>query len=93
VRQETVESFLSAFATKGYHPCNSVELERNFEKVALYCKGDKPKHMARQLEDGTWTSKLGVRGIDIIHPTLEGVEGDEYGFVKTILKRPKPRAR
>jgi hypothetical protein len=45
------------------------------------------RHAARQLTDGTWTSKLG-REIDITH-TLPGLEGGEYGRIAMYMRRPQ----
>jgi len=42
--------------------------------------------MARQMESGLWTSKLGQLE-DIVHHTLEGVECDAYGQVVQVSKR------
>ena len=61
-------------------------LETNFEKVAIYTKGSKPTHMARQLENGKWTSKLGSDE-DLEHHTLEGLECDLYGKATIFMKR------
>lgn len=85
---EDLESFFLAFESIGYVRCADGGLEAGFEKVALYAKGRNPKHAARQLDDGKWTSKLGL-GIDIIH-TLPGLEGPCYGQVVGFLKRPRP---
>ena len=85
---ETLENFIAAFRTLGYRPCEFNEaLEPEFEKVAIYI-GDngRPTHMARQLESGKWTSKLG-EGCDIEHDYLRGVEGVAYGRAVQILKR------
>ena len=65
-REVTLDAFIAAFATLGYFRCDSPELEVGFEKVAIYCIDLVPKHMARQLLDGRWTSKLG-RFLDIEH--------------------------
>ena len=79
---------MAAFATLGYKPCPGDDLEVGVEKVALYVHPNgKPKHMARQLPKGRWTSKLG-RDIDIEHG-LEDLTGDLYGQVVQILKRPR----
>ena len=85
LREETIETFIQAFQTLGYVPCDSHQLENGFEKVALYALGGAPKHAARQLPDGRWTSKLGAF-IDIEH-TLAGLEGPRYGIVVQLLKR------
>src|SRR5437868_7281585 len=45
-REETLGSFLAAFAVIGYSPCDSAELEAGFEKVALYALGTRPTHAA-----------------------------------------------
>jgi hypothetical protein len=94
--EPTVENFISAFSKLGYLPCENSALEKNFEKVAIYVSTKDeihaPKgsvtHMARQLSDGKWTSKLG-NDVDISHNTLQAVEGNAYGVVKQILKRQK----
>jgi hypothetical protein len=84
-RTESRQSFLKAFATKGYKPCNSADPEPGFEKIALYMLDGKPKHAARLLSDGKWTSKLGS-AYDITH-TLGCLNGDKYGEPVVFLKR------
>jgi hypothetical protein len=84
-RTETLEAFYLAFESIGYSRCGDGALETGMEKVALYALAGQPKHAARQLPDGRWTSKLG-KFIDISH-TLGGVEGAIYGQVVGYLKR------
>lgn len=86
-------SFIKAFSWLGYRVCNNSRLEFAFEKVVLYAIGDEPKHMARQLRDGTWTSKCGAEE-DITHFTLDAVESfgpyplyAEYGSPVLYMKR------
>ena len=87
-RENTLQRFVEAFRTLGYEPCDSPELEPNMEKVAIYSDEDGlPTHAARQLETGAWTSKLG-REEDIEHQELAGVEGQEYGHVAQVMRRP-----
>ncbi len=89
-------TLISVFKKLDYEPCENSELEDDFEKVAIYVSTKDeihaPKgsvtHMARQLSDGKWTSKLG-EDVDISHNTLQAVEGNVYGVVKQILKRQK----
>jgi hypothetical protein len=94
---ETVEAFILAYETEGYEICptQSRELEAGFEKIAIYIDVDgTPTHAARQLPDGSWTSKLGDWE-DIQHQTLEALEtGDDeahqelgYGKVAKIMRR------
>ena len=86
-RTETLEAFYRAFQSIGYTRCDDGSLKVGFEKIALYALGGRPKHAARQLPDGSWTSKLG-KHIDIRH-TLRGVEGPAYGQVDSFMKRPR----
>ncbi len=88
-RNESIESFMAAFATLGYEICDNSDIEPGFEKVVLYAKNDKePTHMARQVESGGWTSKLG-EDHDIEHATLDTISGPFYGIAVKILRRAK----
>lgn len=87
-REWSLDGFVEAFATLGYEPCESDELEAGFEKVAIYLREDgRPTHMARQLPSGRWTSKLG-ESEDIEHASVRGLEGEIYGRCERILRRP-----
>ena len=86
-RAETLEAFHTAFASLGYQSCDDGHPEPGFEKIAIYVRDSRPKHAARQLADGSWTSKLGP-AIDITH-TLRGLEGPAYGQVAAFMKRPR----
>jgi hypothetical protein len=87
-RGDTVQSWIKVYEIHGYRVCEDGRLEDGFEKVAIYEKDEEPMHVARQLEDGTWTSKLGPDE-DIEHNTLDALEGDFYGTATTWLKRPR----
>lgn len=88
-REETLHAFLTAFRTLGYSPCHNTRFESGFEKVAFFGEPDKaPKHAARQLQSGLWTSKIG-RSEDIEH-TLAGLGSSHYGGVIQIMKRRAP---
>jgi hypothetical protein len=90
-RVETIDAFIKAFRWLGYRVCDNSRSESWFEKVALYTQGDTPKHMARQLRDGTWTSKCG--GLeDITHFTLDALESGpppkgDYGGPALYMRR------
>jgi hypothetical protein len=86
-RVETLEAFYGAFATLGYVERTREDLEAGFEKVALFADEQGiPTHASRQLPSGLWTSKLGAAE-DIEH-NLRDLEGDIYGTVVAVLKRP-----
>lgn len=90
-RELTLDTYISAFAIVGFVPCyDSSYLEPGYEKIALFIDASgKPTHAARQLSSGVWTSKLGPF-VDIEHE-LSALEGQEYGSVAVILRRPAVR--
>lgn len=85
-RDRTLEAFVEGFGLLGYIRCDTPELEVGYERVAVYAIAGIPKHIARQLSDGRWTSKLG--GLeDIVHASLENIESPDYGRVALIMRR------
>lgn len=91
--EETLVNFIRAFKRMGYKVCNNSSLEKGFEKVAIYVKGQQnPTHAARQLPSGIWTSKIGDEE-DIEHHTLAALQGSSYGKVGAVLKRPMRKTR
>jgi hypothetical protein len=86
-RENTVQGWTAAFMALGYHACPDGALEPGFDKVAIYALNDgAPKHVARQLPSGLWTSKLGT--MEDIEHDLEGLVGERYGSVVAFLRRP-----
>ncbi len=88
----TIDAFLLAFETKGFAQCADARLEHGVEKIAIYGTvnanaGIEPTHAARQLPDGSWTSKLG-RNVDIRHTTLDAIDGPLYGTAIAYMRRP-----
>ena len=86
----TVDAFVEAFATLGYKRCESGGLDQGLEKVAIYARNGLVTHMARQLDTGRWTSKLGNM-FDIEHENLPVVSGGIYGAIAEILARDRPQ--
>ena len=86
----TVENFLRAFEIQGFSRCKTEDHEYGYEKVALYVNADgTPTHMARELGDGIWHSKLGSEQ-DIRHYGLHAVENQEYGKASHFLRKRIP---
>ena len=86
-RALTFDAFREAFASLGYVPCGGDAQEVGFEKIALFADDQGvPTHAARQLPNGRWTSKLG-HAEDIEHD-LRALEGDIYGTVALVMRRP-----
>lgn len=86
-RRYTVDAYREAFESIGYKICADDSIETAKEKIALFMKPGQPypSHAARQLPDGSWTSKLGPKE-DIKHP-LRQIEGATYGVVFIIMCR------
>lgn len=69
-----------AFEQQGYETCADAAFEAGFEKVAIYADvSGSYTHAARQLDNGTWTSKLG-QWEDIEHDTLQSLEGHHPAY-------------
>lgn len=86
--------YIEYFETLGFQLCDHPDLEDGFEKIALYEKDEWFKHVARQLPNGNWTSKIGEFE-DIEHYSLAAVEGHphkdmSYGKPRYFMKRIRP---
>lgn len=91
-RANTVQAWATVFQLAGFEMCSSPDHKRGYERIAIYARpGGIPTHVARQQDDGTWTSKLGSED-DIEHRTLTALEGDEYGAVVQVMRRPDGRS-
>jgi hypothetical protein len=85
-KEATLESFVCAFAKQGYEPCKDGNLQKSYEKIALYADTNGPTHAAKQLSNGQWTSKCG-QNVDIEHELRE-LEGPCYGRIVMFFRRP-----
>ena len=87
-REVTLAAFVQAFKLLAYEECDDGSLQAGYQKIALFA-GDsgQPTHAARQLPDGSWTSKLGQLE-DIVHAAVEDVNGPTYGTPVQYLRRP-----
>lgn len=90
-KQDTLEAWVELFTAQGYAQVENREIEPGYEKIAIFVHLEDmmPSHVAKS--DGrVWKSKLG-KGQDIEHASLEvleGNQGDEYGIVERVLRRP-----
>ncbi|NEQ82716.1 MAG: hypothetical protein F6K26_21480 [Moorea sp. SIO2I5] len=48
-------AFIKVFETLGYVICETPDLEKKYQKIAIYLLNDQPTHFARQLLNGKWT--------------------------------------
>lgn len=79
---EYSQPYIEAFESLGYEECDSSDFEEGFEKVAIF----EVAHVARQLPNGRWASKLGEME-DIEHDRLKSMEGGPYGHVVSVMRR------
>jgi hypothetical protein len=82
------ERYIHHFSQLGYAPTNNGNLETGKQKIAIYIasSSNRFKHVARQLEDGRWTSKLG-EWEDIEHNTAENLLGGSYGDILKFMEK------
>lgn len=81
-------SYIDAFEAIGYEQCADGELDSAYEKIVLYADDyGYVHHVARQLSDGKWTSKLG-NDVDISHPTPDCLISDMFGKPARYMRRP-----
>lgn len=91
LRDESLDAFVDGYSRIGFEVCDNADLEQGVEKIAVYASysGD-PKHVALQLANGRWTSKLGCDE-DIEHNSLRDLQGGRYGYPALFMKRPRTR--
>ena len=78
---------MQLFAGQGFSVCEDDAPEPDYEKIAMYAFVGQFTHVARQLYDGRWTSKLGNREV-ISHPSPANLSAGLYGNVHCIMRRP-----
>ena len=85
-KEEKIEHFVTIFRQVGYEVCASAAFVAGYEKVAIYQQRGVPTHAARQVHGGWWTSKLGEE-VDIVHESLDALDGPIYGSATVFLQR------
>ena len=83
---DELSTIIQLYLNDGYIRCENSDLEYGYQKVAIYATSEGPKHAARQLPSGKWTSKIGQRE-DIQHDDLQALDGQEYGKPVIFLKK------
>lgn len=84
----SVSDLITAFEPLGFVRCADDALETDFIKVAVFASGIYFTHVARQLPNAKWTSKLGHEE-DIEHDSPDDLTDGVYGQVVCYMRRPK----
>jgi hypothetical protein len=91
----TVADFDDLYGRYGYRRVKGLnfDLHPNYHKLVLYAKRGKngnwePTHGARQLSDGSWSSKLGQLPL-IRHLEPDDLDGNSYGVPIAVYVRPR----
>jgi len=92
-RVATIPAFIHAYQTVGFQECANGDLDPGIEKIVLFARADSgiliPTHAAKQLESGSWSSKMGPLE-DICHTVAGDPRGPLYGNPVRYMARPRP---
>jgi hypothetical protein len=86
------QTFVKFFQGYGFEVTQDSQREVGIEKLAIYVREGEFQHVARQLPNGRWTSKIGKQE-DIEH-NLRDLESDNpfgYGRASIFMKRDCPQ--
>ena len=86
-RSDALAAFKRVFRDLDYGDCDNAGDTQIRERIAIFVRDNSVTHVARQLESGRWTSKLG-QSVDIRHD-LKDLEGECYGRVVAFMCRPR----
>jgi hypothetical protein len=84
-----LEAYVELFTRWGYERCPDPAFERGYLKIALYARDQNFFHVAKQLRDGSWSSKAGVLH-DLKHSELAALEGSwalEFAIPVIFMRR------
>ena len=88
VKEVQLEAFEGMFEVLGYKKCDDPKPEAGYIKIAIFIHiaDGKPTHVARQLSNGKWTSKMGPQH-DIEHDQPDLLCGSEYGNIASYMRK------
>jgi hypothetical protein len=88
----SLANYLAAFRTLGFEECQDGAHEDGVEKIAAYVAADDDfSHVATQLDDGWWSSKLGHFN-DISHERLDSLlKGHPIQYGETLIFMARKR--
>lgn len=85
---ESLDNFIELFKKFGYEQCPDGSYQKDYRKIAIYCKNgtDTVKHAALLVSPNLWKSKLGESYL--VEHTIDALKGDSYGTVRCFMRRP-----
>lgn len=88
----SLSNYIRCFEFLGFSECEGGELEDGVERIAIFVDADGEfTHVARQLSDGWWSSKLGFYE-DISHASLDHLlQGRPLQYGESIRFMCRPR--
>lgn len=82
-----IASVIEAYKAEGFQHCADGSLVQGREKIVFYLnRYGGVEHVARQLPDGRWTSKMGGAE-DIEHDSPQSLSGGDYGAPQCYMER------
>ena len=84
---ERQESLVSLFEYFGFALCNDADIEKDYDKVALYADDEGWTHAARIIGDNIMHSKIGTAW-DIHHSGGTTFDDTMYGKIYAYMRRP-----
>ena len=86
---DMLEGYINYFISFGFERTEYFEKDNKYTIIALYTKDENQfMHVARLLENGKWTSKIG-NWEDIEHTTLNSLSGGAYGEPTVFMRKLK----
>ena len=83
------------FESQGFERCERVDTEPGFEKIVVFGEEEYFTHVALQLPNGRWSSKLGndvviEHELDDLTRRRSPFPQYRYGAVVGVMRRPRP---
>ena len=93
-RSGSVDTYRAMFALFGFEECESGDIQRGFEKIAIFADEGRFTHVTRQLPSGRWTSKLGEdcdieHDLDDLTRRRTPFSQYRYGEIVGFMRRPR----
>lgn len=83
----SIDRYVQYYEEHGFSKCDNKEPEYGIIKIAIYAdEKEEFTHVARQIQGGKWTSKLGDWE-DVEHNDLDVLSGQSYGKPHTFMQK------